>query len=244
MDYAAIDIQTGGAPRPFYYRQGSCDEAVIKQIFGDHDYALNRLRRFPELLEHQERKRATGLKPLIVDAGANIGASSVYFSLNFPDAVVISVEPDLGNFQLLARNANGLPIEPELAAVGAETGRMRVVDPGESFWGFRTAAVGEGEAAGGVDVPSRRMNDIYQRCATRCFPFIAKIDIEGGEGDLFRANTEWVARTPILIIELHDWMLPKQGTSAAFLRCIAALDRDFVHIGENVFSIANDLDAL
>jgi FkbM family methyltransferase len=245
MDYATIEIQTGAAPRPFHYRQGSCDEAVIKQIFGDHDYALNRLARFPEILQHLERRRsATGLRPLILDAGANIGASSVYFALNFPDAVTIAVEPDLSNFQLLARNASGLDIEPQLAAVAAERGRMKVVDPGESFWGFRTERVGEGEAAAGMEVPSQPVNDIYASCAARCFPFIAKIDIEGGEGDLFRANTEWVAATPVLIIELHDWMLPKQGTSANFLRCIAGLDRDFVHYGENVFSIAHDLDGL
>jgi len=39
---------------------------------------------------------------------------------------------------------------------------------------------------------------------------------------------------------LHDWLLPGQGTSRSFLKCMAALDRDFVHIGENVFSIRND----
>jgi FkbM family methyltransferase len=242
MDYAVAEIQTGAAPRPFHYRQGSCDETVIRQIFGDHVYALNRFRRFPEILEHLERKRGeTGLRPLIVDAGANIGASSVYFSLNFPDAVVVSVEPEPANFQLLARNASGLPIEPQLAAVASERGRMKVVDPGELYWGYRTVAVAEGEPSEGLEVPSHRMNDIYANFASQCFPFIAKIDIEGGEGDLFSANTEWVARTPILIVELHDWLLPKQGASAGFLRSIAGLDRDFMHYGENIFSIAHDL---
>ena len=77
-----------------------------------------------------------------------------------------------------------------------------------------------------------------------CEPFIVKIDIEGGEQDVFSGNTEWVARTPVLIIELHDWLIPKGGTSGPFLKCISALDRDFVYIGEAIFSIANDLDAL
>jgi hypothetical protein len=62
------------------------------------------------------------------------------------------------------------------------------------------------------------------------------------EAELFAANTGWVARTPLLIVELHDWLLPKAGTARTFLRCISQLDRDFVHIGENIFSIANDLD--
>lgn len=245
MDYASIEIQTGAAPRPMFYRQGSCDEAVIRQIFGTHDYSLNRFKRFAEIQEFVARRsEQTGKRPLILDAGANIGASAVYFSLNFPTAVVAAVEPDLSNFQLLARNVSGLDIEPHLAAVGSERGRMQVVDPGESFWGFRTERVGEGEQSQGMEVPSQPINDIYESFASRCFPFIAKIDIEGGEADLFSANTEWVARTPILMMELHDWMLPKQGSSAGFLRCIAGLNRDFMHVGENIFSIAHDLDAL
>lgn len=70
---------------------------------------------------------------------------------------------------------------------------------------------------------------------------MVKIDIEGGESDLFSANTEWVAKTPLIIIELHDWLLTGTANSRTFLQCIAGHNRDFVHIGENVFSIDNDL---
>jgi hypothetical protein len=72
-------------------------------------------------------------------------------------------------------------------------------------------------------------------------PFIIKIDIEGFEDELFSANTEWVQKFPILIIELHDWMLPKQGNSSNFLKIISAQNRDFLFFGENVYSIRNDL---
>jgi hypothetical protein len=50
-----------------------------------------------------------------------------------------------------------------------------------------------------------------------------------------------VARTPILIVELHDWLLPKQSTSGPFLECISKMKRDFVYIGEDIYSIAHDL---
>jgi hypothetical protein len=70
-------------------------------------------------------------------------------------------------------------------------------------------------------------------------PFLVKIDIEGAEQDLFSCNVEWIEKFPILIIELHDWLLPSQGTSRNFLKAIAPLDRDFVFFGENIFSIAN-----
>ena len=66
----------------------------------------------------------------------------------------------------------------------------------------------------------------------------------GPEGDLFSGNTEWVSLTPIIIVELHDWMFPGGGTSRPFLQCISKLDRDFVSFGEDVYSIANDLQGL
>ena len=70
-------------------------------------------------------------------------------------------------------------------------------------------------------------------------PFIVKIDIEGGENDLFANSTSWIDDFPLLIIELHDWLFPMKGTSRNFLMAISKLDRDFVHHGENIFSINN-----
>jgi hypothetical protein len=43
-------------------------------------------------------------------------------------------------------------------------------------------------------------------------------------------------------VELHDWLLPKAGTSCSFLHCAGQHDRDFVVVGENIFSIGKMLD--
>jgi hypothetical protein len=66
-----------------------------------------------------------------------------------------------------------------------------------------------------------------------------KIDIEGGEKDVFANNTGWVVRTPVVVTELHDWIMPRAGTSLPFLRTVSSLDRDFVYLGEDIFSIDN-----
>ncbi|MEI6212822.1 MAG: FkbM family methyltransferase [Desulfuromonadales bacterium] len=195
-----------------------------------------------ELAEYRERHSRSGRTPLIVDAGANIGASSVYFALKFPDARIIAVEPGAENHCLLAMNSAGLNVDPRLAALASKTGTVSVIDVGAGFWGLRTA-VSSGDNLG-VTVPACTVNDIYAEQGSDFFPYIVKIDIEGGEKDLFSQNTEWISRTPCIIIELHDWMLPGQGTSHPFLRCISQCDRDFIHIGENVFSISNNLDEL
>ena len=69
-------------------------------------------------------------------------------------------------------------------------------------------------------VPRVTVNQIYASHARPHFPFIVKVDIEGVELDLFSGNTEWVARTPLLIVEPHNWLLPRDGTLRPFLQCI------------------------
>lgn len=52
----------------------------------------------------------------------------------------------------------------------------------------------------------------------------------------------WIARFPLLAVDLHDWLFPGQGRSLPFLRQISQYNRDFVYLGENVFSIANPFE--
>ena len=72
-------------------------------------------------------------------------------------------------------------------------------------------------------------------------PFICKIDIEGGEANLFRCNYAWLERFPLVIIELHDWLLPGEGNSRNFLKAALEFDFDFVYRGENLFCFNNAL---
>ena len=52
------------------------------------------------------------------------------------------------------------------------------------------------------------------------FPFLIKIDIEGHEKDLFESNIEWFDKFQIVIIEIHDWMLPGESISKGYLNSI------------------------
>lgn len=241
--FGSMTYQLGAATRQLHFRQQSTDEAVIKQVLVDQQYDLRRLARAGELLDHATRMRATGRKPLIVDAGANIGTASIYFHGNMPDARIVAIEPARDNFELLSLNVDGLGFELLNSAVASSDGRARVVDPGRGQWAYRTEAIAASEDAPEW-VPHVTINEIYRAQAAQAFPFIVKVDIEGAERDLFSGNIEWVACTPLVIVELHDWLLPKGKTSQPFLQCIAKLDRDFVYVGEDVYSIANDLSVL
>lgn len=221
--------------RPFHHRGTPSDLGVLQQMFAAEDYSLGRLRRGAEIHALYDSWLAMGLKPMILDAGANIGASVVYFNVVFPRAHIVALEPARNNFELLRLNVGGIDVDARCAAIGARAGEVTLVDPGEGEWGYRTADAGTGErvprlAARELVVDKRR--DGFS-------PFIAKIDIEGGEAELFSADTAWIDDFPLLIVELHDWLLTRSASSRNFLRCMAERDRDFVHLGENVFSIAN-----
>jgi FkbM family methyltransferase len=243
MKVDLVKLRIGDKDREFYVRPQSSDTAVVDQIFVDLPFNISKLLRFPDLEEFLNTARATGKRPLIVDGGANIGATSVYLSAQCQDAFIVAIEPEASNFQLLVENTKGMPVLPLPCALAASPQRVRVIDVGEGFWGFQTRSVADEEVSED-DVSCVTINEIFATHQMDYFPFIVKIDIEGGEKELFRQHTEWIEKTPLIIIELHDWLLPRQGVALPFLRCIGQFDRDFVYIGEHIFSIANKLDIL
>lgn len=242
------DNQTLPAPAPglttgLKYRNGTSDLSVIHQVFTRKDYDIARLARGADILGRYRTILNQGQVPLTVDAGANIGASTAYFARMYPQSKIIAIEPEGSNFQLLAENTKPYRnVECVRAALSGTDGTLGVVDAGNGHWGYRTAPLEPPRPDGPVfreQVPAISVGRLIGTLDQKFSPFLMKIDIEGGEKDLFSGDTGWVDRFELIVIELHDWMLPGQGTSAGFLKCVANLDRDFVCIGENVFSIRN-----
>jgi FkbM family methyltransferase len=233
-----IQLALNGVERAFHSRAGTSDAHVLQQVFAQEEYRLAHLRRRQEIVDHVEAQRALGRRPLIIDAGANIGAASIYFLHQFPDARIVAIEPEAGNFALLEQNLRALDVRCLQAALAGRKERRRVVDQGEGHWAYATEAAVHGS------VETVTVDELLAGEGSDVFPLIVKIDIEGGEADVFDGDTGWVDRTPIIIVELHDWMFPRSGVARPFLRCVSARDRDFVQSGENVISIANDLQGL
>ena len=147
----------------------------------------------------------------------NIGLSAAYFARCFPAARILGIEPEAGNVALARRNcaANGFSQVSFLQAAIASAPHKggAVVDPGLGAWGFRVDPAAPG------DLEFVSVDGLIEAPANAgLVPFIIKIDIEGFERDLFAANTGWIDRFHLLVVELHDWMLPSQASSRAFLR--------------------------
>ena len=223
-------------------RRGTTDPATFQMIFNRKDYDIGRLARGAELQGLYDRMIAGGATPFILDCGANVGLSALYFDVRYPGSRIVAIEPVSENVELLRRNCQGHEnIHIEAAAIASAPGFARIIDDGADKDAYRTELTAEEAGA----VPAITVAQLLERfCAEETLaPFIAKIDIEGAEAELFSQNTDWVARFPLIIVELHDRLFPGQANSRNFLRCIAAQDRDFVWVEENVFSIRNSLEA-
>ena len=210
------------------------DSFTADQIFTHNDYDLRFLKRYDELLERYKHICSLNKKPLIIDCGANIGCSAMHFATTFSKSMVVSIEPEVNNFSLMKENCSGFGnIEFLHKAIGSSDGYVSINNSDDDNNAFRTSRSDD------EDIEAVSVNSILQRYK-ELVPFIIKIDIEGFEDDLFSTNTEWIENFPLLIIETHDWMLPKQSNSHNFLKVISSQNRDFIHRGENIFSISNN----
>jgi len=187
-----------------------------------------------DLLEAYNAILMSNKIPLIIDAGANIGASVVWFSECFGESHIVAIEPDAENVKLLRKNTYGRNVDIHEAALGSTDGQVSVIDPGNGEWGYQTQTDSFGDCK--LESLSRI---IIEKMELGFVPFLIKIDIEGGEDNLFQTQTDWVDLFPLIIIELHDWLLPKQNTSHNFIKRIGESKRDFCYSGENIFSIKN-----
>jgi FkbM family methyltransferase len=213
---------------PVQLRRGSTDAAVFRQIFrkGDWDFT-----RFPQAQRVWNAYHAivrAGERPVIIDAGANVGAASLWFAGRFPQASIVAVEPDPDNARMCRlntrRTGNVTVIE---AAIGSRAGAASLQNP----LGTAVAVQTLRSSAGGVAV--RTVADLAQGGRL----FIVKIDIEGFESDLFSANTDWLDDVAMVMVETHDWLLPGQFSSRALQRAMAERSFEMLLSGENLFYV-------
>lgn len=203
-------------------RARDSDMSVLRQVVRDRSYAMPGG-------SYQERAGqicrdivGAGRTPVIVDAGANIGAASLWFLNEYPRAHVIAVEPEAKTVEVLRLNL-GARAEVLEAALGGATGCVSTVATGKS-WGTQTVRSQTG-------LPIVTIDDLV-RSVPNGVLFIAKIDIEGFEDDVFGGDCAWLDDVPIVIIEPHDWL--RSGTSASFQAALGRRDFDLLIQGENL----------
>lgn len=169
----------------------------------------------------------------IVDAGANIGIETIRMRHFHPQARVLAVEANSGNFAVLIENTRHDPqVEAWCKGVWhSETG-LRVLAGGTNE-GFSVRAVTAGEEG---DLEATTMNSILDRVGGEID--ILKMDIEGAEWEVFSRNTEWVNHVKAFVFECPDNDHP--GAAQQMFRTLAHLPLDTFVSGENIVLIRRD----
>lgn len=149
---------------------------------------------------------------LIVDAGANIGMTSVFYASKYPHAQLISIEPDSGNFTLLKENTNKYKnITCIQAAIWHEAAQLKLIDIGKGDNSFIVQASGNG-----YEVNAITINQVIHQYQLQHID-VLKIDIEGAEKQVFsHEDTSWLPLCKVIIVEIHDKIAP--GSSDAVFK--------------------------
>jgi FkbM family methyltransferase len=167
------------------------DILVFHQIFIEENYNF-----FPR-----------GFVPsTIIDAGANVGYSSIWFSEKFKNAKIIAIEPEEENFEMLLSNtANRKSIKCLKSALWSQDKKIFIKDKSVNSWSFETTEKANKNSLkiNGISIPS--ILNMYNLDKVS----ILKIDIEGAEGELFsNGYNEWIDKVECIMIETHDKKIP------------------------------------
>jgi FkbM family methyltransferase len=145
----------------------------------------------------------------IVDLGANVGITTLWFALRYPAARLLAVEMMPENALMLEqlKSLNNLDLVIANVAAGHRSGTVRVrrntehsrhslaeIDDGQARdWGFN------GEYS---ELPARRLAEIMDSAGWPRAD-LAKIDIEGAEELLLRDIGSWGWRVGSVFMEIH-----------------------------------------
>ncbi|GAB4237934.1 MAG: hypothetical protein Tsb0034_13290 [Ekhidna sp.] len=213
-----FSVRIPGVPHLVYLRPNTSDVNVLDQIFVYRDYAMN--------LDFEPA--------VIIDGGSYIGLSAVFFSITYPKAKVICIEPDIENFEMLEKNTKSYEnITPIKAGLWNKETYLEVVKDKQRHYGFYVKEVSEAtESSLKATTIERVISDFGVESID-----ILKLDIEGAEEKVFDGENSWLSTVKVLIIELHERLFP--GSSENFHRSIERHNFSLREKGENLIYTRN-----
>lgn len=207
----------------FAIRKYTSDIFVFSQVIINEEY-------YPIVELVKNTTKQEDIK-LIVDAGANVGMTSLYFSSFFNDSKIIAIEPELSNFKQLNKN------------IVLNKLQEKIVSFNNALWINRTDKLsinsefrdGENWAksvrlSNDNDILPITLSEIVDNSNLPNVIDILKIDIEGGESELFN-SIDFLnilsCNVRFLCIEIHEEFNNKQWYYDIFDRL------DFVTFDKN-----------
>ena len=142
----------------------------------------------------------TASSPRIVDVGANIGVSVLYFQAAYPAARIVALEADPALFEYLSRNIHSTQAGSiQLFNVAAWNQDTILSFNSEGADAGRVATSGEQSNNKRIEVPARRLRDFLD-----CPTALLKIDIEGAEICVLQDCADLLHWVDHLFVEYHS----------------------------------------
>jgi FkbM family methyltransferase len=142
----------------------------------------------------------------IIDIGSNIGLATLYFNEFFPNARIISIEPDEGNFRILGLNTH--PFSNIEILQSAIWDNSKKLSKDNSFRDGRDWSTSFKEYNSNIDIDFVNAKTISDILIEKDISHVSllKIDIEGAEGNIFsnEENVKFLNVVDVIALEIHD----------------------------------------
>src|SRR5215208_2318771 len=173
-------VQLPGLKQRTWIRKGTSDWNAFKQVFvwKEYEYPI------------------PFTPSAILDAGANVGYAALWFARKFPEAKIILIEPEPGNFEMAKKNtaaySNILPVR---AGLWSRSCFLRIIPTDWGNWGFRTEEV---ETETEDSIRALPVTGIMDNNGWDTID-IFKMDIEGAERNVFAHGAdEWLPKVKMM----------------------------------------------
>jgi len=210
-------------------RKGTPDRHVAKSCLEAGEFAICKTT-IPTLTHN-----------FIIDAGGYIGTAAIWFAQNYPNAKILTIEPSQANYEILLENIEPYPnIVPMNKAVVARSRSVNLMDRGTGDWGFSIVEKPRDNPSPTSlhHIEGITLDELIYDAGVKGVD-ILKLDIEGGEKEVFNFPGYWVRNTSLLVAELHNRIT--HGCVAAYKEACAHMEELPASGGEKVFAVNSAL---
>jgi FkbM family methyltransferase len=196
------------------------DVGIIGEVFGEHVYDLP----------------GTPEPSVIVDLGGHIGASVLYFSMRYPGARIIAVEPDPGNFKKLRTNVGGLSQLTAINAAVSDVGGTVTLYSAGGLDSWKSSTRGAATPwSHPIEVTAFTLDQILANAGVTAVDLL-KIDIEGAEYEVLK-SFDGLSQVQTIAGEVHPHLM--SGTVGDFRELLSDFELEMPdRVTENTVFVA------
>lgn len=196
-NFLVVNYPVGNTVYTCYFSQNSTDALVFHQIMVQKEYGS---------LIHLIKE--SGMEPqTMIDSGANIGLTTLFFKAYFPQLCIVALEPATGTYERLKLNIHKNKLENVILLKKGLWNKTTALKGDTTFrdggdWSFRLVEASPGEPALFETTTVPEILKQYQWDTLD----ILKMDIEGSEKVVFdsQADLSWLSKVKLIAIEIHD----------------------------------------